>query len=251
MMRKLGVAGLVGLLALASFASGALAQCGSGLLIKFDSDAFAYETSYNPATFISAPGSQMTTVGIASFFCAPLNGLDPTDPLKEYTFVFSGLTSAGTVGPTAVGTSTRWQTSYGNGQFYIYEGSPRNAPTAAGGMPVNPPNATVPANFADGTLILQGTLSNFITTITRASSGTFATSFRADYQFTGPAAGPVYVLVSGTGPGLLSGLWCANSTAPGLCDIPVGYSAHPNGKFDQPAVAAINSTWGKIKTLYR
>jgi hypothetical protein len=249
MKRLIGVAMLAGTLAVAVFASGAHAQCGSGLLIKFDADCFAYETNYNPATFISSSGSQLNVVGIVSVFCAPLDVFNPNDANKEYTFLFTGLTSAGTVGPTPlVGGSTRWQTNYGSGQFFIYEGSPRNAPTAAGGMPPSPPNADVPSKFTDGTLILSGTLSDFVTTITQFSTGTFSTSFRANYQFTG---GTQFALVSGYGMGLMNGAWCAQGTAGGLCDLPTGYSSHPNGKFDIPTTPVEQSTWGRVKQLYR
>lgn len=248
MKRKIGAAMLTGLLALAGFTHTASAQCGSGLLIKFDADAFAYETNYTAATFNSAAGSQLNVVGIVSVFCSPLNGLNPSDPAKEYTFIFTNLTSAGTVTTPLAGGSTRYQTNYGNGTFALYEGSPRNAPTAAGGMPPNPPNADVPSKFTDGTLILSGTLTNFITTITKFSTGTYSTSFRSDYQFTG---GTMYNLVSNTGTGLLSGVWCAAGSSTGLCTLPAGYSSHPNGKFDQPTTNSQSSTWGAIKQLYR
>lgn len=248
MKRQIGAAMLTGLLALAGFATSASAQCGTGLLIKFDADAFAYETNYNPATFISSAGSQLNVVGIVSVFCAPLNGLDPNDPAKEYTFLFTGLTSNGTTTTNLAGGATRYQTTYPSGQFFIYEGAPRNAPTAAGGMPASPPNADVPSKFTDGTLILSGSLTNFITTVTRSSIGTYSTSFRSDYLFTG---GSMIGLMANTGVGLLSGAWCANGSATGLCSLPTGYSAHPNGKFDQPTTPAQSSTWGAIKQLYR
>jgi hypothetical protein len=231
-------------------ATTAFAQCGSGMLIKFDADVLAYETNYNAATFHSTALSQLTVVGKVVLFCAPFADLVP-DASKEYTFVFNQLTSTGTVHTNLAGGSVRHQTNYGSGFFSIYEGMPPNAPSAAAAPP-NPPNATVPSTFADGTLILQGTLSNFVTTVTRFASGTFATSFRADYQFTGPVGGTYYSRVQHWGPGIVGGLWCAEGTSGGLCDVPDGYSAHPNGKFDiPPATEALRSTWGKIKQLYR
>ena len=251
MKRQIGVAMLVALTALTSLASGALAQCTTGMLIKWDENGFAYETLYNPNTFISSATSQLVVVGKVSAFCQMLIGLDATDPTKEYTYIFSGLTSAGTVGPTAIaGGSTRWTTNYGNGQFFIYEDNSPDAPNPVA-MPASPPNATVPANYTDGTVILSGNIVNFSTTITRFSTGSYATSFRGDFAFTG---GTLFNLV---GPefGLLTGLWCANDDAApgvlGLCDLPTGYSSHPNGKFDQPSTPAQTSTWGAIKQLYR
>ena len=250
MKRQIGVAMLVALTALTSLASGALAQCTTGMLIKWDENGFAYETNYNPNTFISANGSGLTVVGKVTAFCQMLSGLDASDPTKEYTFIWTGLTSAGTVGPTPVGFSTRWTTNYGNGQFFIYEDNSPDAPNPVA-MPASPPNATVPANYTDGTVILSGNITGFSTTITRFNTGTYATSFRGDFAFTG---GTLFNLV---GPefGLLTGAWCANDDASpgtiGLCDMPTGYSSHPNGKFDQPVTPAQTSTWGAIKQLYR
>lgn len=251
MKRQIGVAMLVALTALASFASGALAQCTTGMLIKWDENGFAYETLYNPNTFISSATSQLNVVGKVSAFCQMLNGLDALDPTREYTFLFTGLTSAGTVGPTPLsGGSTRWTTSYGSGQFFIYEDLTPDSPNPAA-MPANPPNASVPSTYTDGNVILSGNITGFSTTITRFSTGSYATSFRGDFAFTG---GTLFNLV---GPefGLLTGAWCANDDAApgvlGLCDLPAGYSAHPNGKFDQPVTPAQTSTWGAIKQLYR
>jgi len=254
MMRKIGFAALLALLAASAVANRASAQDCTAALIKFDADAFAYETTYNPATFISSAGSQLNVVGIVSLFDGALDMLDATDPSKEYTFLWTGLTSAGTVGPTPIaGGATRWQTTYTGGTFRIYEGTPRNAPTSAGGMPPSPPNATVPANFTDGTLILEGTIATLVTTITRFSNGTTSGSFRVDpYTFTGPIGGTYYTQVAGTSC-ILGGLWCPTGTGNGQCNNAAGYSAHPNGKWDGPSdpTAVSSSTWGAIKQLYR
>src|SRR5262245_45679288 len=252
MKRQIGVAMLVALTALTSLASGALAQCTTGMLIKWDENGFAYETNYNPNTLTSDSGSQLVVVGKVSAFCQMLIGLDASDPTKEYTYVFTGLTSAGTVFSTPAGTAGRWVTSYGSGQFFIYEDNSPDAPNPAA-MPPNPPNGTVPGNYTDGTVILSGNISGFSTTVTRFGppNNNYATSFRGDFAFTG---GTLFNLV---GPefGLLTGAWCANDDVTpgvvGLCDVPAGYSAHPNGKFDQPVTPTQTSTWGAIKQLYR
>jgi hypothetical protein len=242
MKRTIGVAVLLGLLSLGALTTQASAQCGTGPMIDWDAHCFAYETNYNPATFTSAAGSNLTVVGIVELFCSPLSFLDPDDPTKEYTFVFSGLTSAGTGHLTPFPGLDVWQTDYVGGTFAIYEGTPRNAPLA-GAMPANPPNASVPANFADGTLILSGTLSNFYTEITQQTGQPANGSFTANYEFTG---GSLYPLVQNTGEGFMQGLWCVTG-----CQIETGYSAHPDGKFDTPPTPAVTSTWGTIKTLYR
>ncbi len=241
MSNKIGVAALAALLTLGTFAGSASAQCGTGPMIDWDANAFAYESSYNTTTLISSAGSQLTVVGIVNLFCSPLAFLDPSDPGKEYTFVMSGLTSAGTV-HTAVPGFEAWATNYAGGTVAIYEGTPRNAPLA-GAMPLNPPNATVPANFQDGTLILSGPLANFHTEITKIGTGTPVGNFTANYTFTGGSQAPLFV---GAGQGFLQGVWCVSN-----CQVQQGYSAHPNGKFDTPPTAAGSPTWGAIKQLYR
>jgi hypothetical protein len=245
MKSKIAVAVTTGLIALGAVAPLALAQnCSPGGMIEFDANAFAYETAYNPATLVSSPGSQLNVVGIVSLFCPPFQDLNASDPNKEYTFLLTNLTSAGTV-VTPVGPFTFYDTDYSNGSFFIYEGSPRNAPLA-GAMPINPPNAQVPVNFVDGTLILNGGLSGFRTSLSRQGGGDPNGSFRSDYLFTGPAGGTYYQRVQNSGPGLLQGNWCVI----GSC-VPQGYSAHPNGKWDVPPTAANSGTWGSIKLLYR
>ena len=252
MKRQIGVAMLVALTALAGFASGARAQCTTGMMFAWGENAFAYESNYNPATFISSNGSQLNVVGVLTVACQMFSGLNPSDLNKEYTFLLTGLTSGGTTGPTPLaGGSTRWTTSYTGGNFFIYEGTPRNAPSALA-MPPSPPNADVPSKYTDGTLILNGTLSGFSTTITRFSNGNYSNSFRGNYVFT--PGGTLFGLV-GPENGLLQGTWEANDDADpgkiGLLDLPAGYSAHPIGKFDQPVTATQSSTWGTIKQLYR
>ena len=252
MKRKIGVAASLALIAAGALSSGASADC-VAVLIKFDADAFAYETSYNPATYISAAGSQLTVVGIVSQFGGALANLDATAAGTEYTFVMSGLTAGAQTNFQTVAGVNRYTTGYGSGTFTIYEDSPRDAPTYAGGIPANPPVAgSVPDRFNDGTPILTGTLSNFNVIVSQfVSTGNWSGSFRADYTFTGPIGGQYYNQVQGTSC-LVGGLWSPKGTANGQTNLPAGWSAHPNGKWDGPAVTeTASSTWGAIKQLYR
>ncbi len=247
--RKIGLAALLGLMSVLAFSVPAFAAgpCDTGTLIDWDADAFAYETNY--AYLTSNAGSQLTMVGVVNLFCAPLNVNDPLDPTTEYTFYFFGLISQGT-SIIPVGTVTVYSTNYDQGYFYIIKGSPRNAPLATTPMPANPPNATVPLNFVDGTVILQGDLNNFNTTVTLGGGGGVSGNFRGDYRFTG---GTQFNLVAGQTDGLFTGVWCAPVIPDGsICDVQPGYSAHPDGKFDaSSATPTANSTWGAIKALYR
>lgn len=259
MNRTIGLAALLGLLATAPFASRAAAQCGSlgsGMLIGFQNgDVFAYETNYNNATYSSTIGSQLTVVGIINSFCAPLDNENATDPSKEYTFVWT-LTALTNTATSPFGTSgTKYDTDYGNGTFVIYEGSPRNAPTAATlGSFGPPPNAVVPPNYLDGSLVLSGQFLNPLhVTVTRSSLNNWSGSFNGQYFFTG---GADYGKVGGATSNI-NGLWCpayvtGTGNANGRCSLPSGYSAHPNGKWDSPSsTPATHTTWGAIQALYR
>jgi len=246
MKRILGAAATLMVLAATVLAPTASAQCvtgtGTNILFKWDANGFAYEPGYNQATFNSTAGNQVTVVGVLSLWCAPFAALDPNDPLKEYTVVLTG-TSNGTT-TTPFGTSgTAYTTIYTGGTFAVYEGTPRNAP-AATAMPINPPNATVPANYLDGTVVLSGSVDSLVTSITRSSFGTVNGSFRGRYTVLG-GSGSTQLCQAKGGIGLMNGLWAVSG-------LPTGYIAHPNGKFDAPScpVPAQTSTWGKIKTLY-
>jgi len=256
MKNKLGVAGLVALLALGAMAPSALAQCGGQLLMKFDADCFSYESDATLSVleggngaWKSNMGSQLTVVGLMTLFCSPLNGNIPNLPTTEYSFVWSGLTAlANTVETTYIANGKKWDTDYGPGNFYIYEDSPADAPRATTPMPANPPNATVPVNFLDGTLILTGTIGGLHTIVTRSnntSSAIWGGSFSGTYEFTG---GSQIGFVSGSGVNALNGNWCGKY--PTGC-TPDGYTAHPNGKFDFAVTNVQSSTWGAIKQLYR
>jgi hypothetical protein len=249
MKRLLGTAALAVFLAATILVpTTASAQCvtgtGTNLLFKWDADGFAYEPGYNQATFNSTAGNTVTVVGILTLWCAPFNALDPADPAKEYTLVMTA-TSQGTVTSPFGSGGTKYTTVYLNGSFAVYEGTPRNAPVS-GAMPINPPNATVPANFMDGTVVLSGMVDSLVTTITKSSFGTTNGSFRGNYIATGGSM--VSLLCSGTsaGPGLFNGGWA-------VTNLPTGYTAHPFGKFDAPQCPTNTapSSWGRIKSLYR
>jgi hypothetical protein len=238
MKKMIGVAVLLGLIAAGtSTNSFAQAACGTGQIIDWDATGYAWETPSNPVSNVSAPGNSLHIVALVSLFCAPFADLNPDDPSTEYTIYMSGLTSTGTTIPVS-GFTTVWNCDYGSGVFEIHAGSPRNAPV----YPVPPPGGgVVPDNFVDGPIILSGTLANFRTQIVKSGNNPANGSFRADFTFTG---GTLYPRVVGTGIGLLHGLW--NLSSP-----PAGYSAHPDGKFDNPPTAVRGSTWGAIKQLYK
>src|SRR5262245_20168186 len=137
MKRLIGVAAVIAVLVMGAVSPAAAVcpnldpcQGACPILIQFDANAFAHETNYNTATFVSTPGSQLNIVGLITQFGGGLSGLDANDPNKEYTFRLTGLTSQGTViganGPTAL-----YDASYDTltaATFEIHEGTPRNSP---------------------------------------------------------------------------------------------------------------------------
>jgi hypothetical protein len=243
MKRTIGVAALLGLLLAGALATSAQAQCGTGPMIILNTATFAYEQP-NPvgSPYISPVGNSLTVVGLVQKFCSPFADLNATSPDTEYTVVYSGLNSLGTT-INLVGSTYIYTTNYSPGNFYIYQNNPRNAPTSAAAMPGNPPNAVVPANYLDGTLILFGTLQNFKVQVTQTGANPPNGSHRADATFTG---GTLYSRVQNTGPTLEQGNWCVFGCLPPAG----GYSAQVDGQFDTPATPAHNSTWGAIKLLY-
>jgi len=243
MKKSFGVAVALTLLAGGIASNAMAANCASGEMIRFSQNGFAYETNYNLATYNSAAGSVLTIVGLVDYFCTPMSALVP-GPTKEYTIYITGLTSAGTA-HIPVGTTTFHETDYAGGTWEIHEGSPPDAPKATTPMPINPPNATVPSTFQDGPIVLSGTFANFHTEIT-VQGANINGSFRADYV----ATGGTYFPQVGGASALFQGNWCV--TAPPTGCVPVGYSAHPDGKWDTPPSTAVErSTWGAIKQLYR
>jgi hypothetical protein len=264
MKSKIWVVAVVGLLATALSATVAAAQCSTppdpvGLMIKFDADGWAYETAYTPAGFYSAPGSHLTVVGIVSWFCNPFLDLNPLDPTTEYTFIWDGLVSEGTI-TQVIGTkgAVKYTTRYLGGAFRIYAGSPRNAPRAP--MPALPAG-DIPGAFVDGTMILGGGLDSLVVIISKAATtGVITSGFTARYWGT---SGTRYEQVGDARTLLAAGPWLPvpetnpNSAGPtGTWLMPAGWSAHPEGKWDTPnplptPVPAVPSTWGKIKSMYR
>ena len=249
---KIGVVAALALAGTCAFApAGLAAVCGTGPLIEYDTNTFAYQTLYNEATFTAAAGSQLTVVGHIVQFCSPIAPTeDASAPGREYTLVLSNLTNVAATSVIPSGSDTIYLTNYGSGTFAIYrdDGPVTAAPVEGTPMPPNPPNATVPSTFQDGNPILTGTLSNFRTRITRSSAGQLTHRLDSNFQFTG---GSDFPLVSGVGPGIFNSTWCPKGPGGnGSCQLAAGYSAQPNGKMEVPSTPTSKNTWGSIKILY-
>jgi len=207
-----------------------------GQVFDWGPDCYGWEDNYDHGTGMSTPGANLTIVRVIDNFFAPLDVLDPTT--TEYTFIFDGLVSNGTVlnGPAR-------ETTYNGGFFRIYEDSPFNFDFGT-----NPPVGG-PTGFEDGTLILEGFLANFYVQTFPAMAG-FTGTFTCDFEFTGPAAGPIYSLVEGC-YGTANGGWSDDLV---FTTIPDGYDFVVDGHFTVEECRSIDtdqSSWGGVKNLFR
>lgn len=155
---------------------------------------------------------------------------------NEYTYQFTDLTAiADESAPPYL------FLFYSNGRFRIFEDSKTSGTTRDYG--VNPPNATAPSTFTDGTLILGGVVSNFILTLDLSNNNG---SFNGDITFdegTQQGSIPSASLNGWTFAGLTSGSGTGT---------PEGYAHQVDGQVRVPGpVPADNTSWGKVKNLYR
>lgn len=225
-------------LASAALLVGALAApVSAGPSIDWD-PAYTWEPG---ATFSNSPlGGELKGVGIVSLFGAPFEFLDANDPNKEYTFYFYGLISQGTQVFGAPGLQF-YVTNYSGGTIEFYEGTPRNS-----NFDPNPPNATVPANYIDGTLLLAGNFTSFQTQSNDFTANQVG-NIEGDVNWTG---GSLLALTFRGGqpcPGLFTG---GSTWKPAL--LPAGYIFRHDGKMDLNCpVPAEEGSWGRVKAQYR
>lgn len=252
MKRMIGSVAMLLLAATVTFAPKASAQCvtgtGTNILLKWDGNGFTYETGTNnplgaianPINNISPAGNTLHAVMGVSLFCGPLAGLDPNDAANEYTVVWTGLTSGGTT-TSAFGTSgTKYTTAYVGGTWKLYKG----AIDARNYANVSPPAPAVAwPQYNESLVLLSGPIDSLVVTVTKSSLGNINGSFRGLYRVSGGTMGGA---LCNNAPGLMNGLWFP-------VNPPAGYSAHHNGKYDAPdcATPTQNTSWGRIKTMYR
>ncbi|TFG88556.1 MAG: hypothetical protein E4H17_02180 [Gemmatimonadales bacterium] len=127
----------------------------------------------------------------------------------------------------------------GRGRFY--EDSYAAGPGAQYG--VNPPNATAPSTFIDGTVILGGRIDNLSLAY---DFGSGSGSFTGDMSFD---EGALLTWI----PVLQRNGWTLSGLAGGLNpSIPDGYSHQINVQCRIPGTVPVtHRTWGALKALYR
>lgn len=224
----------------------------TGTIIDWGPNSYAWETNYNPATYISTAGSALSAVGVVDDFAGVLAGLEPIPAGTEYTYVLGNLVSAGTT-ITPGGFANTYRTVYNTlgppaVNLFIWT-SPANS-----SFGTNPPNATVPSTFGDGTLVLAGKFSSLTVTFAKRNSDSYVLGGNADSGAPSVVngiwvAGSALPLVSPSGapcPFRLTGGWLAR---PG--NFPAGYTAWFDGKVDIDCPTPVApSTWGRIKGQY-
>jgi len=223
---------LVTRLLLAACVTLAVAPAAHADSLLFDYVGFDFESpNPNPATF-GEPGSGYIGLGTVPFLFAPLVS---NTTLNEYTFVIQGLspTSMIPVGSMEI-------VNYSTGTVTIYEDAKLGGTTADYGT--NPPNATVPTTFTDGTPIMVGSLTNF-QIVVNVSNG--VGSFEAVLNITGGSQLGNFPLNQRTG-------WTFSGTTGEALNIPAGYEHQIDGQaFLNDPVATHRTTWGKLKAGYR
>jgi len=197
-------------------------------------EAQAYEPGF-VMPFNSQNGAELTIVGKVLLFQNPLGGNNATDPSKEYTFVFDQLISNG----IEVDGGVTWNVAYSGGRFRVFEDlTPNRVYTAT------PPNVNVPSTFTDfdgGSLILQASVTNFLTKSNKFAQGG---NYNADIAFNGGSQ--LSFVNCGGGHATLLGVW--NRT--GI--VAAGYIRSADGEINLVCpVPTEPSTWGNIKALYR
>lgn len=200
--------------------------------LLFDYVGFDYEfPNPNPAVF-GEPGSGYVGLGTVPVLFGPLV---TNTAVNEYTYVMQGFT------PSSVTPIGSFEIiNYNAGTITLYE-DPISGGTAAD-YGVDPPNATVPSSFTDGTPILVGTLTNF-QFVLDTSNGTG--SFEAVFTITGGSQLGNFPLNQRTG-------WTFSGSTGNALNIPHGYAHQCDGQTFLNSPSAVRKvSWGHLKAGYR
>lgn len=200
--------------------------------LLFDYVGFDYESpDLNTAQF-GEVGSGYVGLGFVPVLYAPLVA---TPSSNEYTYVISGSlsTSRQVVGDYII-------VQYSAGTLAVYEDSKSTGTPANYG--VNPPNATAPSTFNDGTLLLLGAIDQFQLVFNLVTN---TGSYEATYTVVGGSQ------LANVPPEQRKG-WTFAGTTGNSTQTPIGYDHQVDGQVfvDNPLPARIAS-WGALKVHYR
>ncbi len=199
-----------------------LAPMGVQAASLIDFVGFSYEVGHFPP---SNPGDELNFVAIVDGLTPPLSW-DPAN--NEYTLNLANLVSNGAQHPDP----NNIVVNYTGGGLGLYEDSAFNANPG-----IDPPNASAPATYIDGSLYLNGSLNSFtIFYNTQFNSG----AFEADVTFTG---GPHYGELGGQHTGYTFG-------GVFVFGVPHGYDLQWDGQILLDPVAVEAKTWGAVKSQF-
>lgn len=191
-------------------------------------------------------GSSLDVVGRLNKNAAPAQPIAwNAGATVEYTIHMSGMVlDAYLQGSGAGNDSSRYGAG---GTINIYEGTPVNS-----ALGTNPPNATSPSTFTDGTLILTGTINDLFVTL-KDAAGTNPDStgtVRGDVTFTGGTKyGELVANCRADG-------WTFNTAVSTQFSgtLPAGYNLRWSSELLKntcPVVSTEPSTWGAVKGLFQ
>ena len=205
---------------------------------------FSWETGANggPPQAPLAAGNIWQMVGVVDGVNAPLTA-DLVN--NEMTFAVLNQVQNGPSAPLSSGIDARrgpwveYQILYQDGAtMNLYLDSSKNHDWG-----INPPNATVPSTFIDGTPYLTSSTRNMTVLLTEyTNSGDEIGSFETDLTFTGGSA------FSQLG-GVNTGYSFAGISRRPEASVPTGFKERVDGQQFTSPVAP--TTWGGIKQLYR
>jgi hypothetical protein len=200
--------------------------------LLFDYVGFDYEFPNPTPGVFGEPGSGYVGLGTVPFLFGPLVA---NTAANEYTYVMQGFT------PTSVTPVGSFSIiNYSAGTITLYEDPISGGTTADYG--IDPPNATAPSSFTDGTPILVGTLSNF-QFVLDTSNGTG--SFEAVFTVTGGSQLGNFPLNQRSG-------WTFSGSTGNALNIPHGYAHQCDGQTFLNAPSAVRKvSWGHLKAGYR
>lgn len=227
-MKKTAIAFLAGVLVLGGLAGPSAATP----LLLVDYVGFDYESPNPDPSQFGELGSGYVSVGECPVLFAPLVF---NYAANQYTYVISGLVSINrqNVGPFII-------VDYSPGNLSVYEDDKTLGTAFDYG--VNPPNATAPSTFNDGTLILSGPITNFRFVFnTTDNSGSF------EGEFTANGGSQLANIPAGDRSG-----WTFAGATSNALNIPAGYQHQIDGQVIlEQAVPTRDASWGRLKANYR
>ena len=200
--------------------------------LLFDWVGYDYESPNPIPSVFGEVGSGYTAVGFVNGLYAPLAA---DTVANQYTFVLTGLTP---INRQVVGSYVI--VDYSVGTMNVYEDSKSSGTAADYG--VAPPNPTSPSTFNDGTLFVQGQVTNFQYVLNTATG---SGSFSAFYNVTGGSQYGNFLASQRAG-------WTFAGTTGNAVNIPVGYQHQVVGQnLIEHVVSTGHSSWGRLKASYR